>query len=571
MVFAALMEVVSISSVFLLLGILANPETIGQNGMLSTVQKAMGYDDPFGFQTILAIAVTIIVVVGLIVKATSSYALIRFSSMCGYKISSRLLGAYLHHPYAWFLNHNSSEVGRNVLNETDGLVSRVLMPALRLIGNIFIVVAIIAFLIVVEPTVTLLSALLMGGSYALIYLYLREKLRRGGEEIQRAFGERFQISQEATGGIKEVKLLGLEDSYIDIYERVARRCAGEQASLGIMGEMPRFALEAITFGTLLTAVLVLLMRSDGNITEIVPTLGIFAFSVMRLLPALQQIYFSLASIRGGTAVLETLAADYGQAMRVHHVARDQPPMPMERNLEISGMSFGYETTSRPALRNLNLTINARTTVGIVGGTGAGKTTLVDLILGLLTTDQGEIRVDGTLVTDANRTGWQRTLGYVPQSIYLTDDTIAANIAFGVPPDDIDLAAVERAARSAALHNFVSSDLPKGYATLVGERGIRLSGGQRQRIGIARALYRDPSLLIFDEATSALDNLTERVVMDAVQNVRDDKTVILIAHRLSTVKECDVIFLLENGQVEAQGTYSELVAGNDTFRRMVMGH
>jgi ATP-binding cassette, subfamily B, bacterial PglK len=209
-------------------------------------------------------------------------------------------------------------------------------------------------------------------------------------------------------------------------------------------------------------------------------------------------------------------------------------------------------------------------VGIVGGTGAGKTTLVDLILGLLTPDDGVIRVDGTAVTAENLRAWQKTLGYVPQSIFLTDDTVAANIAFGVAKDQIDMAAVERAARIAALHDFVLSDLPEGYATFVGERGVRLSGGQRQRIGIARALYRDPTLLIMDEATSALDNITERVVMEAVQRIRADKTIILIAHRLTTVKTCDTIFLMERGRLLAQGSYDELLAGNEVFRRMVAG-
>jgi ABC-type multidrug transport system fused ATPase/permease subunit len=209
-------------------------------------------------------------------------------------------------------------------------------------------------------------------------------------------------------------------------------------------------------------------------------------------------------------------------------------------------------------------------VGIVGGTGAGKTTLVDLVLVLLTPDAGEIRVDGTVITEANRRAWQKTLGYVPQSIYLTDDTILGNIAFGVPKDQVDMAAVERAAKIAALHDFVLSDLPQGYETFVGERGVRLSGGQRQRIGIARALYRDPTLLIMDEATSALDNITERVVMEAVQKIRADKTIILIAHRLSTVKTCDTIFLMDRGRLMAQGSYDELLAGNEVFRRMVAG-
>ncbi len=408
----------------------------------------------------------------------------------------------------------------------------------------------------------------MQQSHALIYLRLRERLRHAGEELMQAFSERFRMSQEAMGGIKDVKLMGLEDAYLGIYKRAARRSARASAAIGVMSELPRFALEAITFGTLLTAILALLLRSGGNISDIVPTLGVFAFSVMRLLPALQQIYHGLASMRGGKAVLDTLAVDFAEAGRIPRpLAVPSTLLVLEHALELSRVHFSYATAARPALTGLDLKIPARTTVGIVGGTGAGKTTLVDLILGLLVPEGGEIRVDGTPITLENRRNWQQSLGYVPQAVFLTDDDIAANIAFGVPREQIDMAAVERAARTAALHDFVTSDLPQGYATLVGERGVRLSGGQRQRIGIARALYRDPSLLIMDEATSALDNITERVVMEAVQNIRDDKTIILIAHRLTTVKTCDTIFLMEHGKLAAQGTYEELVAGNETFRRM----
>ncbi|MFN3280381.1 MAG: ABC transporter ATP-binding protein, partial [Tabrizicola sp.] len=295
------------------------------------------------------------------------------------------------------------------------------------------------------------------------------------------------------------------------------------------------------------------------------------FSTMRLLPSLQQIYHSLVALRGATAILDAIVADFKStpALPLADAVRTEP-LRLERALELDGVSFAYAQAEKPTLRGVDLVIPARTTVGIVGGTGAGKTTLVDLILGLLTPDQGEIRVDGVRITPENLRAWQDTLGYVPQTIFLTDETIASNIAFGVPKDQIDMAAVERAARIAALHDFVVSDLPQGYQTFVGERGVRLSGGQRQRIGIARALYRDPTLLIMDEATSALDNITERVVMEAVNRVRADKTIILIAHRLTTVKTCDTIFLMDRGRLLAQGSYDELLAGNATFRRMVAG-
>jgi ABC-type multidrug transport system fused ATPase/permease subunit len=496
--------------------------------------------------------------------------MIRFSTMRGYSVSTRLLSAYLSQPYPWFLERNSAELGKNVLNEVDGLVARVILPCLRLVSSSILVLAILGFLMLVDPLVTLLSGGVLGLGYGLIYLRFRGRLHRLGEDMMNAYEDRFLVAQEATGGIKDVKVLGLEATYVKSYSVAARKAAHSGATMGVMSELPRFVLEAITFGTLLGLILLMLLQSGGNVTEIVPTLGVIAFSTMRLLPSLQQIYHSLVSVRGATAILDTITADMAATPVLPIPESGAQPLTLETALELSNVSFAYAQAERPTLRGVDLVIPARTTVGIVGGTGAGKTTLVDLILGLLTPDAGVIRVDGRPVTPENLRAWQKTLGYVPQTIYLTDDTIAANIAFGVPKDEIDMAAVERAARVAALHDFVLSDLPLGYETFVGERGVRLSGGQRQRIGIARALYRDPTLLILDEATSALDNITERVVMEAVQRIRSDKTIILIAHRLSTVKSCDTIFLMDRGRLLAQGSYDELLAGNETFRRMVSG-
>lgn len=571
MLLVAAAEIAGISAVLMLLNVLAAPETIQSSRTLSWLMQLSGLESAFSFQIGLSILVLCVVMAGLTVKALGTYATIRFSLMRGYAISSRLLAVYLSQPYAWFLDRNSAELEKNVLTEVDGLVDRVVLPCLRLVANSLLVLAILGLLLMVDPLVTLFSGGVLGLGYGLIYLRFRGRLHRLGQVMMDAFENRFLVAQEATGGIKDVKLMGLEATYVRSYSAAARTAAQSGATMGAMSELPRFALEAITFGTMLALILLLLLKSGGNVTEIVPTLGVIAFSTMRLLPCLQQIYHALVALRGATAILDAIVADFRStpALPLADAVRTEP-LRLERALELDGVSFAYAQAEKPTLRGVDLTIPARTTVGIVGGTGAGKTTLVDLILGLLTPDEGELRVDGVRITPENMRAWQGTLGYVPQTIFLTDDTIASNIAFGVPKDEIDMAAVERAARIAALHDFVVSDLPQGYQTFVGERGVRLSGGQRQRIGIARALYRDPTLLIMDEATSALDNITERVVMEAVNRIRADKTIILIAHRLTTVKTCDTIFLMERGRLLAQGSYDELLAGNATFRRMVAG-
>jgi ATP-binding cassette, subfamily B, bacterial PglK len=571
MLLVAASEIAGISAVLMLLNVLAAPETIETSRTLSHLSELSGLEGDFSFQVGLAVAVLCVVMLGLAVKALGTYATIRFSTMRGYTISSRLLEAYLSQPYPWFLRRNSAELEKNVLTEVDGLVSRVILPCLRLVSNSLLVLAILGFLLLVDPLVTLFCGGVLGLGYSLIYLQFRGRLHRLGQDMRDAFENRFLVAQEATGGIKDVKVMGLEATYVRSYSTAAQKAARSGATVGVLQELPRFLLEAITFGTMLALILLLLLQSGGNVTQIVPTLGVIAFSTMRLLPSLQQIYHSLASIRGATAILDEIVADFAAtpALPLADETRTEP-LPLERELELSKISFAYAQAEKPTLRGVDLKIKARTTVGIVGGTGAGKTTLVDLILGLLTPDGGEIRVDGLKITPENVRAWQGTLGYVPQSIYLTDETIASNIAFGVPKDEIDMAAVESAAKIAALHDFVLSDLPQGYDTFVGERGVRLSGGQRQRIGIARALYRNPTLLIMDEATSALDNITERVVMEAVDRIRADKTIILIAHRLTTVKTCDTIFLMDRGRLLAQGSYDELLAGNEVFRRMVAG-
>ena len=571
MVVMTFLEIVGISTLLLLLNVLAEPAKITENQYLAWLYNSLSFTQVFYFQIFLSALVFIVVMLGLIIKAGGNYAIIRFSKMRGYTLSSRLLEAYLHQPYLWFLQRNSSEISKNVLVEVEGLVSRVMIPCLMMTANLMLSGSIIVFLLIVDPIIALMSALLIGGGYTLIYVYLRKRLTALGNELLETNRRRFQITQEATGGFKEVKLLGLEGAYLNRFQVPARQYASAGAMAQVMSQIPRFALEALTFAILLVIILVMLLRNDGNLTAAIPTLGIFAFSVMRLLPALQNVYHSVITIKAAGPVLDAIFKDTNNA-KMNDVKRPvvtphSERMPLRHQIELQEVSFGYPDTGKFSINKLNLKIPAKSKLGIVGGTGAGKTTLVDTILGFLVPASGKILIDGKELSRENIQAWRRSLGYVPQSIYLTDNTIAENIAFGIRPEDIDMVAVVNAARLAALHNFVVQELPGGYETVVGERGVRLSGGQRQRIGIARALYHDPELLILDEATSALDNLTERAIMDAVQNIGDEKTIIMIAHRLTTVRACDKIILLQQGSIEASGSYDELLDQNETFRRM----
>ncbi|MEL6518624.1 MAG: ABC transporter ATP-binding protein [Pseudomonadota bacterium] len=567
----ALAELVGISTLMLLLRVLADPQSAIEGSVLGTVYNGLGLTSIFTFQVILAIATLCAVVASILVRAGGTYAMIRFSKMRGYQISSRLLEAYLHQPYVWFLQRNSAEISRNVLQEAEGLVNRVMIPGLQMVAYGLLAATLIGFMLAFNPVVSISAALIIGGLYFLIFRSLKDLLRDLGQSIADANQERFKLTNESAGGFKEIKLMHLEQYYTRRYQQPARRKARMEALAMVIQETPRFVLESIAFAAILAGILVFLVQTDGDLLAAIPTLGVFAFAALRMMPSAQMIYRSSTAMQNAKPVLDAIHANYMEARATQKSlgikAHGGRKLALDQGLELKDITFSYPGADGPTLKDFSLSIASRTTIGLVGGTGAGKTTVVDIILGLLSQDSGDLLVDGNRIDNTNMQAWQRTIGYVPQTIYLVDDTVAANIAFGVPKDAIDMAAVERAARTASLHEFVTTELADGYQTEVGERGIRLSGGQRQRIGIARALYRQPELLIMDEATSALDNITERAVMEAIQKLRDDVTIIMIAHRLSTVRKCDQIYLLNQGVVEAAGTYEELVDRNEIFREM----
>jgi len=309
-----------------------------------------------------------------------------------------------------------------------------------------------------------------------------------------------------------------------------------------------------------------IMKQTGNFSDALPIISLYVFAGYRLMPAIQQIYTSFTSLAVGGPSLDKLYEDI-KDLKPLNVNLNQGILPFNKKITLKNIYYSYPNASRTALKNISLNIPAKSSVGLVGATGSGKTTTVDIILGLLEAQKGTLEVDGKIITKQNSRSWQRSIGYVPQHIYLSDDTVASNIAFGIDRKDINQKAVEKASKIANLHEFITDELPNQYETTIGERGVRLSGGQRQRIGIARALYHNPQVLILDEATSALDNQTEKAIMDAVNNLSEvkDITIIIIAHRLSTVKKCDQIFLLEKGLLKNQGTFEELIKVNENFR------
>jgi ABC-type multidrug transport system fused ATPase/permease subunit len=421
----------------------------------------------------------------------------------------------------------------------------------------------------IDPLLAVLVFLVCGGSYAIVYKITRRSLTIYGKRSAAAQGLRNKTVNEAFGGIKDLKLLGREEVFLQLYSIPSHDFAKTQAQRQTIAQLPKYALETIIFGGILLIILYFI-GIKNNINGILPILSLYAFAGYRLMPALERIFAGLTALRFNMPVLDIIYNDIydtGHPDTAHLLNHSYQPLQFSNTIRLKNVKYKYPQSNIEVIRQLNLEIQANTTVGFVGQTGSGKTTLIDIILGLLPVEDGELLIDDTCINQDNVRNWQKNLGYVPQHIYLADDSISNNIAFGIPHHEIDHQAVTRAAQIARLHDFVQNSLPEGYDTIVGERGVRLSGGQRQRIGIARALYHDPQILILDEATSALDGATENAIMDAIHNLSQQKTVIMIAHRITTLRECNVIHVMEKGEIIESGTFNELMASNAQFSEM----
>ena len=561
----AIFDMIGVASIMPFMAILANPDLIETNIFLKSIYDMMGFSDKKQFLFVLGIFVFSLLLISLSFKALTVYAQFRFSMIQEYKIGQRLMRVYLYKPYSWFLCRNSSELEKAILSEVSQVIQRSMLPMMTLISQSVVTLALLILLIAVDPVLVMFAFLVFAAAYALIFKFTNRYLKRIGRARLIANEQRFNSLNEAFGGIKELKFGELEELYVTRFSEPAKTYAKHISTAQIIGQLPRFALEAVAFGGMLL-VMLFLMAKSGDLSSSLPIISLYALAGYRLMPALQQIYNSITQIRFSDPALKSLHKDLS-ASEVIAYRKTERTMSFLDKIELRNVKYRYPGSDDLTLNDINLSIPSKSTVALVGATGSGKSTTIDVLLGLLEPEAGQILVDGVPIERQNVRAWKENIGYVPQHIYLADDTITANIAFGCMESEIDQAAVERAAKIAQIHNFIDNELSAGYNTQIGERGVRLSGGQRQRIGIARALYRLPLVLILDEATSAMDNVTEKLVMDAIHDLKSDMSIILIAHRLSTVKACDNIFLIQNGRVEDQGTYEQLKGTSDTFKSM----
>jgi ATP-binding cassette, subfamily B, bacterial PglK len=563
----ALIDMLGVASIMPFMAVLANPELIETNRIIGAMYAYSGSANKESFFFFLGLIFFFILIFSLFFKGLTSYLQIRFAMMCEYTIGKRFIEGYIHQPYVWFLNRHSSELGKNILSEVQNVILNIVMPLVTIFSQGAVVIAIFLLLLFIDTTLSLSVLLFLGIFYFGIYKIMSLKLSAVGKSRLESNEGRFTAVMETFAASKEVKIGNHEDFCIKNFSKPAKIYAQKQITAEVIATLPRFIFEAIAFGGLMIVILYL-TNNQGNFSNSIPIVTLYAFAGYRLMPALQFIYRAFSQIRFAESSLVLLHSDLTSLKKINSGSDNFGIFKFEKDIQLKNIVFKYPNLENPILQKLSLKILAKNVVALVGKTGSGKTTIVDLIMSILDPTSGTLEIDGKIINKNNCKSWKKIIGYVPQQIYLANNTIESNIAFGVDADKIDFSEIERSAKIANLHEFVTNHLPDGYKTFVGERGVRLSGGQRQRIGIARALYHNPQVLIMDEATSALDNLTEKAIMQTINELRKDVTIIIIAHRLSTVQKCDQIYLVDNGKIAAQGKFEELVKENNMFSSMV---
>lgn len=567
--FAALFQALGVVSIFPFVTLVMNPNIVYENQLLHWLFDFLGFTSTYPFLVFMGFAMLGILVIGNFVLAFAVWLTVRFIWRKNHRLSLALLKKYISLPYAYFLNQHSADLGKNVLYEVQQLTDGFLFPFLNIITGVMMAGIILVMLFYVNPLVTLIAVVFLTFFYSLIYSRFSQGMRIGGERRLEENKGRFKAASEAFGGIKDIKVLGREKYFLQRFSKHSEKLSDLCAWGNVVSLIPRYIVEIVAFGGVIGLILFLLSKQTGQ--QIIPFVGFFTFAGYRLISALHGIFQSFTTFRFNKAVLDKIYKDMTEGgINTTEIIFDKElpqPIPFKKNIKLENISFSYPGTNDFVLKDINLEIKKNTSIGIVGPTGAGKTTLVDIILGLFIINKGIMKVDDIEINEKNIRNWQRNLGYVPQQVYLSDDTISRNIAFGLPDEKIDMARVKLVAKIANIDNFITNELPNGYETIVGERGIRLSGGQKQRIGIARSLYHDPEFIVFDEATSSLDGVTEKAVLEAIQGVSKIKTLIIIAHRLTTVRDCDIIYLIDKGRITAQGTYNDLMKNNIQFQAM----
>lgn len=555
MLLGMLLECLGIGIILPILSLLLDEELVGKYPEFARFVEWIGNPSHEGLIVVLFGVLLILFILKNLFLLYLAWRQSTFAYSVIGNLSTRLLTNYLHQPYSFHLTRNSGNLIRNTISEVGMFGFNFLIPGLNVIAEGLVFLGLSIMLLLVEPLGTAIVVGTLAILWALFQKPLSNFLTRHGTLRQKYDGLRVTHIQESLGSVKDLKVLGREDEFLSAFGPLNRRWARSGRFQQIFQRIPAFATEVVAIMAICLLVFVMIY-SGKELSSVVPALGLFGAVAFRLLPSSNRIFSSLQAMSFGVPVIEVLSSEL-KLESEDGISNDGSPISFEEEIKVSDVSFCYETGGRAALSEVNLTIGVGQSVGLIGQSGSGKSTMVDVILGLFAPQEGDVFIDGAKIS-SNLRSWQNLIGYVPQSIFLIDKSIRRNIALGVPLDEIDEGALEQAIKSAQLGDFVQ-ELPEGLDTIVGEKGVRLSGGQRQRIGIARALYHNPSVLVLDEATSALDTETESEIMKDVNALKGDKTILIVAHRLSTLVNCDKLYRFDKGRIVETGSPEDIIS------------
>ena len=558
-------EILSIASIVPFMALVGDPSVLERDNLLATVYLKYNFET-YEFIFYLGVIVLISLTVASIVSIYITWRIAMFPPRIGTEIAHRLFSYYLDQDFLFHTKGSSSKLTKKISNESRRVSDQILTPLIYANARIVLVFFIILIMFLYDPLVLISALTIFISAYFILFKFVRTKLQSYGSNISEMLSKRFRLMSDSFGGIKDILLLGRSSNFKKLFLKTSDELAYSEGNIAVIERTPRYFMELLAFGSMIALVLYLVKNSQGNLGLLLPILSVYALAGMKLLPSLLLIYSSAATVKGNLAAYEAIREDLKNANKSNLPNHNDHTFSKYNEINLKEVTFTYPDKINPALDKISLTIKPNSMVGIVGTSGSGKSTLIDVIIGLIKPQKGEVTIDGTSLNKQNLRAWQNKIGFVPQSIFLTEGTIAENVAFGIPYDLINYEQVERALKIANLKELVSK-LEKGVHSTVGERGVQLSGGQRQRIGIARMLYYEAEVFVFDEATSALDGITEKTIMDAIYNFTGKKTLIIIAHRLKTVQKCDEIFMMENGRIIDSGTYQYLLQNNEKFKKM----